>query len=186
MPPVGTRSRVGVVKLTSCDGCPLTLLDLEDELLAIAERFDIVDFPEATSVRSDGPYDVLFVEGSISAPERCSSTKNWSGRTSLFSLAGASIGQRSIRTTAFCRRATSTSFPGRSASCCVPWEPMMHSSSRSIWPARRGTLHSKSSTSLARIPATWHLRSAIRISAPSVRSVSMCRCVPVPVASARS
>ena len=51
MPPVRTRPRVGVVKLTSCDGCQLTLLDLEDDLLAITERFDIVDFPEATSVR---------------------------------------------------------------------------------------------------------------------------------------
>ena len=32
------RPRVGVVKFASCDGCQLTLLDLEDELLAIAER----------------------------------------------------------------------------------------------------------------------------------------------------
>ena len=45
------RPRVGVVKFASCDGCQLTLLDLEDQLLAIAERFDIVEFAEATSVR---------------------------------------------------------------------------------------------------------------------------------------
>ena len=71
MPPTGRRSaprrpRVGVVKFASCDGCQLTLLDLEDELLAIAERFDIVEFPEATSRRSAGPFDVLLVEGSVS------------------------------------------------------------------------------------------------------------------------
>jgi sulfhydrogenase subunit delta len=64
------RPRIGVVKLASCDGCQLTLLDLEDELLAIAERVDIVEFPEATSRRSSGPFDVLFVEGSVSAPEQ--------------------------------------------------------------------------------------------------------------------
>lgn len=62
------RPRLGVVKLTSCDGCQLTLLDLEDELLAVVERIEIVEFAEATSRRSEGPYDVLLVEGSISTP----------------------------------------------------------------------------------------------------------------------
>jgi coenzyme F420-reducing hydrogenase gamma subunit len=65
-----TRPRIGVVKLASCDGCQLTLLDLEDELLAIAERVDIVEFAEATSNRSSGPFDILFVEGSVSTPEQ--------------------------------------------------------------------------------------------------------------------
>ncbi len=65
-----TRPRVGVVKFASCDGCQLTLLDLEDELLAVADRFEIVEFAEATSRRSSGPFDVLFVEGSISTPEQ--------------------------------------------------------------------------------------------------------------------
>jgi xanthine/CO dehydrogenase XdhC/CoxF family maturation factor len=64
--PVAARPRVGVVKFASCDGCQLTLLDLEDELLSVVEHFEIVDFPEATSARSAGPYDVLFVEGSVS------------------------------------------------------------------------------------------------------------------------
>ena len=62
------RPRLGVVKFASCDGCQLTLLDLEDDLLAIADRVDIVEFAEATSERSSGPFDILFVEGSISTP----------------------------------------------------------------------------------------------------------------------
>ena len=65
-----SRPRLGVVKFASCDGCQLTLLDLEDELLAITDRFDVVEFPEATSARSAGPYDVLLVEGSVSTPEQ--------------------------------------------------------------------------------------------------------------------
>jgi coenzyme F420-reducing hydrogenase gamma subunit len=65
---VAARPRVGVVKFASCDGCQLTILNLEDELLSIVEHFDIIDFPEATSARSAGPYDVLFVEGSVSEP----------------------------------------------------------------------------------------------------------------------
>jgi sulfhydrogenase subunit delta len=64
------RPRVGIVKFASCDGCQLTLLDLEDELLTIAARVDIVEFAEATSRRSAGPFDVLFVEGSVSTPEQ--------------------------------------------------------------------------------------------------------------------
>ena len=68
--PPGARLRVGVVKYASCDGCQLTLLDLEDELLDIVERFDLIEFPEASSSRSSGPYDVLLVEGSISTPEQ--------------------------------------------------------------------------------------------------------------------
>ena len=67
---VSRRPRVGVVKFSSCDGCQLTLLDLEDELLAITERFEIVEFAEATSSRSQGPFDVLLVEGSISTPDQ--------------------------------------------------------------------------------------------------------------------
>jgi coenzyme F420-reducing hydrogenase gamma subunit len=65
-----TRPRIGVVKLASCDGCQLALLDLEDELLAIADRVDVVEFAEATSRRSAGPFDVLLVEGSISTPDQ--------------------------------------------------------------------------------------------------------------------
>ena len=61
-----SRPRVGVIKFASCDGCQLTILDLEDELLALTDRFEFVEFAEATSRRSSGPFDVLFVEGSIS------------------------------------------------------------------------------------------------------------------------
>jgi len=69
-PPDATRPRVGVVKLASCDGCQLTILDLEDQLLDLAERFEFVEFAEATSRRSSGPFDILFVEGSISTPDQ--------------------------------------------------------------------------------------------------------------------
>jgi sulfhydrogenase subunit delta len=60
------RPKIAVWKFTSCDGCQLSLLDCEDELLALAEAVEIAHFPEATSSRVDGPYDISFVEGSIS------------------------------------------------------------------------------------------------------------------------
>lgn len=56
---------LAVWKFASCDGCQLTLLDCEDELLALAERVHIASFPEASSTIVGGPYDVSLVEGSI-------------------------------------------------------------------------------------------------------------------------
>ena len=59
------KKRVAVFKFASCDGCQLSLLDCEDELLAVAEAVDIAYFPEATSRALEGPYDIALVEGSI-------------------------------------------------------------------------------------------------------------------------
>jgi len=59
------RARLAVWKFASCDGCQLSLLDCEDELLAVAGAVDFVNFPEASSRILPGPYDVSLVEGSI-------------------------------------------------------------------------------------------------------------------------
>jgi sulfhydrogenase subunit delta len=56
---------LAVWKFASCDGCQLTLLDCEDELLAIAGQVQIATFLEASSEIVGGPYDVSLVEGSI-------------------------------------------------------------------------------------------------------------------------
>ncbi len=56
---------LAVWKFSSCDGCQLSLLDCEDELLAIADRLEIAYFPEATSAVVEGPYDISLVEGSV-------------------------------------------------------------------------------------------------------------------------
>jgi coenzyme F420-reducing hydrogenase gamma subunit len=66
---MGARPRLGVFKFASCDGCQLSLLDAEDELLAIAEELDIAYFLEASSRIEPGPYDVALVEGSVTTPE---------------------------------------------------------------------------------------------------------------------
>ena len=60
-----TRPTVAVWKFASCDGCQLTMLDCEDEFLAIVGAIDIAYFPEATRAERDGPYDLSIVEGSI-------------------------------------------------------------------------------------------------------------------------
>jgi len=62
------RPSLAVWKFASCDGCQLTLLDCEDELLAVAGAVDIAYFLEASSAVRPGPYDVSLVEGSITTP----------------------------------------------------------------------------------------------------------------------
>jgi len=59
------KPRLAVWKFASCDGCQLSLLDCEDELLAVAGAVDLAFFPEASSAMQPGPYDVSLVEGSI-------------------------------------------------------------------------------------------------------------------------
>jgi sulfhydrogenase subunit delta len=60
-----TRPRIAVWKFASCDGCQLSLLDCEDELLDLASAAKFANFPEASSAVEDGPYDLSLVEGSI-------------------------------------------------------------------------------------------------------------------------
>jgi len=59
------KPRVAVFKFASCDGCQLSLLDAEDELLAVAGAVEIAHFPEASRASVKGPYDLGLVEGSV-------------------------------------------------------------------------------------------------------------------------
>jgi coenzyme F420-reducing hydrogenase gamma subunit len=63
-----TLPSLAVWKFASCDGCQLTLLDCEDELLSLTRRIRIGHFLEATSGVVEGPYDVSLVEGSVTTP----------------------------------------------------------------------------------------------------------------------
>jgi coenzyme F420-reducing hydrogenase gamma subunit len=60
-----SKPKLAVWKFASCDGCQLTLLDCEDELLALTNEVEIAYFLEATSGTVEGPYDLSLVEGSI-------------------------------------------------------------------------------------------------------------------------
>jgi sulfhydrogenase subunit delta len=62
------KPKLAVWKFTSCDGCQLSLLDCEDELLAVADAVEIAYFPEASRAVTKGPYDISLVEGSITTP----------------------------------------------------------------------------------------------------------------------
>ncbi|MDO8106452.1 hypothetical protein Q6348_04500 [Isoptericola sp. b441] len=63
------RPKLAVWKFASCDGCQLSLLNCEEELLTVAGAVSIAYFPEATRGVVEGPYDVSLVEGSVTTPE---------------------------------------------------------------------------------------------------------------------
>jgi coenzyme F420-reducing hydrogenase gamma subunit len=90
IPTGGRPLRVGVVKLASCDGCQLAFLDLGPALLDIGVRFSIIEFGEASSHRSpDGPFDILFVEGSVSTEDQLRHVRHLRDRATLLVTIGA-------------------------------------------------------------------------------------------------
>ncbi len=63
-----SRPSVAVWKFASCDGCQLSLLDCEEELLELAGALHIAHFTEMSRASVEGPYDLSLVEGSITTP----------------------------------------------------------------------------------------------------------------------
>jgi len=83
------KTKIAVWKFSSCDGCQLSLLDCENELLAIADAVDIAYFPEATSVVEEGPYDVSVVEGSVTTPHEASRIQEIRQQSTILITIGA-------------------------------------------------------------------------------------------------
>ncbi len=83
------KPRMGVFKFASCDGCQLSLLDCEDELLAMAGAIEIAYFLEATRRPLAGDFDLSLVEGSISSPEQVQQIKDVRQRSRYLVTIGA-------------------------------------------------------------------------------------------------
>ncbi len=96
----GKRPTLAVWKFASCDGCQLTLLDCEDELLELAGQIEIAYFPEATRGAAAGPYDLSLVEGSITTPhdaERIHEIRQASRRLVTIGACATSGGIQALR-----------------------------------------------------------------------------------------
>lgn len=63
-----SKPTLAVHKFSSCDGCQLSILNLEDELLDLVGAVEVAYFLEATSKIQSGPYDIAMVEGSVTTP----------------------------------------------------------------------------------------------------------------------
>ena len=94
------RPTLAVWKFASCDGCQLTLLNCEDELLSLAGQIEIAYFPEATRGMLAGPYDLSLVEGSVTTPhdaERIREIRQASRRLVTIGACATSGGIQALR-----------------------------------------------------------------------------------------
>jgi len=112
--PRRTRSRLAVWKFASSDGCQLSLLDCEDELLAVADQLDIAYFAEASRRMMRGPYDLSLVEGSITTPadaERILRVRRLSRRLVTIGACATSGGIQALRNFADVREFAAAVYP---------------------------------------------------------------------------
>ena len=63
------KPTVAVYKFSSCDGCQLSILNMEEELLDLVGVVEIAYFLEARRQTLPGPYDIVLVEGSVSTQD---------------------------------------------------------------------------------------------------------------------
>lgn len=97
------RPTVAVWKFASCDGCQLTVLDCEDELLAIAAALDLRMFLEAGPDELLDHYDLSFVEGSVTTAHDEERIRDIRARSGLLVTIGACAtagGIQALRNTA--------------------------------------------------------------------------------------
>jgi sulfhydrogenase subunit delta len=83
------KPKLGVFKFASCDGCQLSLLDCEDELLTVAGAIHIAFFPEASREYVEGPYDLTLVVGSITTPHDLETIKEIRAQSKFLVTIGA-------------------------------------------------------------------------------------------------
>ncbi len=88
-PPARLKPKIAVWKFSSCDGCQLSLLDCEDELLAVVGAIEIGYFLEATRAVIAGPYDVSLVEGSVTTPHDIERLKKIRAQSKILVTIGA-------------------------------------------------------------------------------------------------
>ena len=117
------KPKLAVWKFASCDGCQLTLLNCEDELIPLAGEVEIAYFPEATRAVVEGPYDVSLVEGSITTPEeleRIQQVREVSRRLVTIGACATAGGSRPCGTSATSPSSARSSTPTRSTSRRCP------------------------------------------------------------------
>ncbi len=105
-----SQPKLAVWKFASCDGCQLSLLDLEDELLAVTGAIEIAYFPEATRAVVEGPYDLSLVEGSVTTAhdaERIQEIRGNSAKLVTIGACATAGGVQALRNFANVREFTS-------------------------------------------------------------------------------
>lgn len=82
------KPKVGIFSLTSCSGCQMRILDLEDVLLELLSKIDLVAFPLAKDVNEEGSLDIAIVEGAVVQKEEIARIKRLRERANILIAIG--------------------------------------------------------------------------------------------------
>jgi len=78
-----TKLRLATVWLDGCSGCHMSLLDLDESILAVAEKADLVYGPLVDAPEFPENVDVTLVEGAVSSQEDWKKIQLIRGRTRI-------------------------------------------------------------------------------------------------------
>ncbi|MCD6381171.1 MAG: NADH:ubiquinone oxidoreductase [Candidatus Odinarchaeota archaeon] len=63
------KMKVGIFSLSSCEGCLVQILNLEDEIIDLLKAIEVSNCRILGEVRSDGELDLAIIEGSVTNDE---------------------------------------------------------------------------------------------------------------------
>jgi NAD-reducing hydrogenase small subunit len=83
-----SKVKLATVWLDGCSGCHMSLLDLDEGILAVAEKADLVYSPIADAVEFPEDVDVTLVEGAVSSQDDLAKLQTIRSRTRLLAALG--------------------------------------------------------------------------------------------------
>lgn len=83
------KPRVGIHSITGCAGCQLSLYFIEDVLLELLDKIDLVAAPMIKGKNEGEGYDILFVEGSVSSKDDLDNLLEWRKQAKFLIALGA-------------------------------------------------------------------------------------------------
>ena len=69
------KPTIGVYSFSSCSGCQIAILNLEDVLVQLLDKLNIRYFHLIQSENNEGPVDIAFIEGAITTKEHIQKLK---------------------------------------------------------------------------------------------------------------
>ena len=93
------KPKVAIHSITGCAGCQLTIYFIQDHLLELLSHIDLVAAPMIQSKNSDGPYDITFLEGSITTEDDLKKAKELRKKSTILIALGTCAAYGCIQST---------------------------------------------------------------------------------------
>ena len=83
-----SKARIATVWMDGCSGCHMSFLDMDERILAIADKIDLVYSPLVDHKEFPENVDVTIVEGAVSSTEDLEKIRHIRGRTRILVALG--------------------------------------------------------------------------------------------------